>query len=417
MSSLYLDNIACLVVVKSNNGKPLRGDQQNNLETIQDAYIYIKDGLIEEYGKRLIPFNPDRDVETIDMQQTLVMPAMVDPHTHLVFSGSREDEFVMRLQGASYLDILSKGYGIHQTVSETKIASFDQLLESALSRLRQLEKVGTAGIEIKSGYGLEPETEIKQLKVIQALKQNTRHPISATFLAAHALPSSFQTKRESYIQMLTEELIPEVSQQGLADYIDVFCEKDVFSTEECRKILEKGILCGLKPKLHTDEFFSIGGISLAAELNAVSVDHMITANTEELSKLKKTDTVAVILPGTSFNMKHTHRDYAKGIIDSQIPLAIGTDFNPGTCMCFSQQMMLELSVLFYGITIQEAINGVTVNASFAAGLENKTGMIQKGMRADLISLKVKNINEIPYHWGLNKIHQIFLSGEKVEIDV
>jgi len=417
MSSLYLYNIACLVVAKSEDGKPLRGHQQNNLETIQDAFIYIKDGVIEDFGKILTPFVQDNSIKTIDMQKTLVMPAMVDPHTHLIFSGSREDEYVMRLQGASYLDILSKGYGIHQTVSETKTSSFDQLLESALSRLRQLEKVGTAGIEIKSGYGLEPETEIKQLKVIQALKQNTQHPINSTFLAAHALPSAYQTKRESYIRMLTEELIPEVSQQGLADYIDVFCEKDVFSVEECRKILEKGILCGLKPKLHTDEFFSIGGISLAVELNAVSVDHMITANTEELSKLKNTDTVAVILPGTSFNMKHTCRDYARRIIDSQIPLAIGTDFNPGTCMCFSQQMMLELSVLLYGITIQEAINAVTVNASFAAGLENKTGMIRKGMRADLISLKVKNINEIPYHWGLNKIHQIFLSGEKVEIDV
>ena len=417
MSSLYLYNIACLVVAKSEDGKPLRGHQQNNLETIQDAFIYIKDGVIEDFGKILTPFVQDNSIKTIDMQKTLVMPAMVDPHTHLIFSGSREDEFVMRLQGASYLDILSKGYGIHQTVSETKTSSFDQLLESALSRLRQLEKVGTAGIEIKSGYGLEPETEIKQLKVIQALKQNTRHPINSTFLAAHALPSAYQTKRESYIRMLTEELIPEVSQQGLADYIDVFCEKDVFSVEECRKILEKGILCGLKPKLHTDEFFSIGGISLAAELNAVSVDHMITANTEELSKLKNTDTVAVILPGTSFNMKHPCHDYARRIIDSQIPLAIGTDFNPGTCMCFSQQMMLELSVLLYGITIQEAINAVTVNASFAAGLENTTGMIRKGMRADLISLKVKNINEIPYHWGLNKIHQIFLSGEKVEIDV
>ena len=417
MSSLYLYNIACLVVAKSEDGKPLRGHQQNNLETIQDAFIYIKDGVIEDFGKILTPFVQDNSIKTIDMQKTLVMPAMVDPHTHLIFSGSREDEYVMRLQGASYLDILSKGYGIHQTVSETKTSSFDQLLESALSRLRQLEKVGTAGIEIKSGYGLEPETEIKQLKVIQALKQNTQHPINSTFLAAHALPSAYQTKRESYIRMLTEELIPEVSQQGLADYIDVFCEKDVFSVEECRKILEKGILCGLKPKLHTDEFFSIGGISLAAELNAVSVDHMITANTEELSKLKNTDTVAVILPGTSFNMKHPCHDYARRIIDSQIPLAIGTDFNPGTCMCFSQQMMLELSVLLYGITIQEAINAVTVNASFAAGLENTTGMIRKGMRADLISLKVKNINEIPYHWGLNKIHQIFLSGEKVEIDV
>lgn len=416
MSSSYLYNIACLVLAESDNGKPLRGQRQNHLDTIQDAFVWIKDGLIEDYGKRNDQFNIKEGTSPIDMQQTLVMPAMVDPHTHLVFSGSREDEFAMRLQGASYLDILSKGYGIHQTVADTNATSFDQLYETSFARLKSVEKVGTAGIEIKSGYGLEPEAEIKQLKVIRALQQNSQHPITSTLLAAHAIPLAYQSKRDAYIQMLIEELIPEIARQGLAECIDVFCEKDVFSVDECRIILEKGISLGLKPKLHTDEFYSIGGISLADELNAISVDHMITANTNELLKLQNKNTVAVILPGTSFNMKHTSLDYPRKIIDTNIPLAIGTDFNPGTCMCYSQQIMLELAVLLFGLTIQEAINAITVNASFAACLEKKTGIMERGMRADLISMKAKNINEIPYHWGINKVHQIYISGEKVEIE-
>lgn len=417
MSDYYLYNIANLVIAKSSNGKPLRGKEQGNLEIIPDAYVLVKNGLIAEFGKREEYSLENKTFIPIDMQQKLVMPAFIDPHTHLVFAGSREDEFIMRLQGASYLDILAKGYGIHQTVENTKKASFEQLVESALIRLNELKRYGTAGVEIKSGYGLEPETEIKQLKVIQALKKTSNHAISSTFLAAHALPIQYKNRRDIYIHRLIEETIPEIAKQKLADFIDVFCEKDVFSITECEKILEKGAAVGLKVKLHSDEFYAIGGISLAAKINAVSVDHMITARQDELSKLREKDTVAVILPGTSFYMRHTNLDYARKIISNDIPLAIGSDFNPGTCMCYSQQLMMELSVLLYGLTIKEAINAVTVNASFAAGLEEKTGLMQKGLRADLISLDIKNINEIPYRWGINKIHRIFLSGDMVEFEV
>ncbi|MCE5223831.1 imidazolonepropionase [bacterium] len=403
-------------MAQSENDKPLRGKRQGELETIPDAYILIKGGLIEAFGRKETLLTPPREYTPMDMKQSLVMPAFVDPHTHLVFAGTRENEFTMRLQGTSYLDILSKGYGIHQTVQQTESASFDELLHLAQNRLIDLERYGTVGVEIKSGYGLKPAVELKLLRVIRELKKNTPHPISTTFLAAHALPMEFKNKREDYIRQVLEETIPEVAKEGLADFIDVFCEKDVFSMDECERILLKGASLGLRPKLHTDEFYSIGGIPLAARVEAVSVDHMITATDEDLQSLQGKDTVAVILPGTSFSIPHTKRDYARKIIEANIPLAIGTDFNPGTCMCYSQQMMMELSVLLYSLTINEAINAITVNASFAAGLHNSTGMMKEGYRADLISMRVREVNEIAYHWGINKIQRIFLSGVKVEFE-
>jgi len=416
MASYFLYNIANLVVAKSESGKPLRGARQGELEIIPDAYILIKEGLIESFGRKETLLTPPREYRPVDMLQSLVMPAFVDPHTHLVFAGSRENEFALRLQGASYLELLSKGYGIHQTVRQTESASFDELLHLAQKRLVDLERYGTAGIEIKSGYGLKPAAEIKQLRVIRELKKNSKHPIASTFLAAHALPIEFKNHRDDYIRQILEETIPEVAKDGLADFIDVFCEKNVFSVDECERILLKGASLGLRLKLHTDEFYSIGGISLAAKMGAVSVDHMITATDEDLRLLQGKDTVAVVLPGTSLNIPYTKRDYARKIIEADIPLAIGTDFNPGTCMCYSQQMMMELSVLLYGLTINEAINAITVNASFAAGLHESTGMIKAGYRADLVSMRIRDINEIPYHWGINKIHRIFLSGDEVEFE-
>jgi len=417
MVSYLLHNIAGLVAAVSDNGKPLRGSLQGKLEVIRDAFLLIQDGKIAGFGNKMqMPVKRDHYM-AIDMQQSLLMPAFVDPHTHLVFAGSREEEFLMRLQGASYLDILSKGYGIHQTVINTENASFDELLTLAKTRLRNLERYGTIGIEMKSGYGLQTDTELKQLRVIKTLKNQSSHPIRSTYLAAHAIPALFKYNREKYLQQIIEETLPQVAEEGLADFVDVFCEKDVFSVEECERILERGAALGLKPKLHTDEFYSIGGVSLAARVNAVSADHMITPVAEEVKKLQDTDTVAVILPGTSFSMAHTDKQYARRLIDAGIPLAIGTDYNPGTCMCYSQQIMMELSVLLFGLTIYEAINAVTVNASFAAGLDDITGMIKVGYRADLLSMKVKTVEEIPYTWGINKVNRIFLSGEMIEFDV
>ncbi|MDD4663657.1 MAG: imidazolonepropionase [Caldisericia bacterium] len=416
MASYFLYNIANLVVAQSDNNKPLRGKRQGEIEVIPDAYILIKGGLIEAFGRKETLVTPSREYTPMDMQQSLVMPAFVDPHTHLVFAGSREKEFAMRLHGDSYLEILSKGYGIHQTVQQTESASFDELLHLAQNRLIDLERYGTVGIEIKSGYGLKPAVELKQLRVIRELKKRTNHPIATTFLAAHALPMEFKNKREDYIQQVLEETIPEVAREGLADFIDVFCEKNVFSIDECERILLKGASLGLRPKLHSDEFFSIGGIPLATRVEAVSVDHMITATDEDLQLLQGSDTVAVVLPGTSFNIPHARLDYARKIIEADIPLAIGTDFNPGTCMCYSQQIMMELSILLYGLTIKEAINAVTVNSSFAAGLQESTGMMKEGYRADFVSMNIRDVDEIPYIWGINKIQRIFLSGDKVEFE-
>jgi len=409
---LLIGNCSQLLVVSSDNGKPLRGKKQKDLLTIPNGSIMIQDGKILDFGLEEDLKRKYSSYQYFDGNQCLLMPAFVDPHTHLVFSGTREDEFLMRIRGESYIDILKKGYGIHSTVLSTKKESEQTLYELAKNNIQQMQKYGTVGLEIKSGYGLDTETEKKILIVIDMLSKTIPVPIRITLLAGHAVPKEYMNNRKAYIDLLCNEMIPSLAY--LANYIDVFCEEGVFSVEESNLILQKGLEYGLKPKLHVDEFKAIGGLTLANKVDAVSVDHLIVSKLEEIRNLRNGHTIGVVLPGTSFSMESIDEMYARRLIDMDIPVAIGTDFNPGTCMCYSMQAMIELAVLKMSLSIEEAVNAATINASFACGIEKETGSIEIGKRADLLLLQVDRYQKIPYFWGVNKVAKVFISGQVVD---
>ena len=413
--NVLIINSSELIAPRSDKGKPLRGKKLRELDIIKDGAVFISNGRIKDFGKTKYLLDKYSNSKIIDALGSVVMPGLIDPHTHLVFAGSREEEFLLRLRVADYLKVLNEGGGILSTVSDTRKASFDELYELSYNRIKKMISYGTLALEIKSGYGLNLEDEVKILSVIAKLKEEFDIPIKSTLLAAHALPQEFAGNKNAYIDFICEVIIPNVAKRGIADFNDAFCEKDVFDVEDCRKILQTGLQYGLKPKLHTDEFYSLGGISLGRELNAISLDHLVNSKIDELKKLSESETIAVILPGTYFGLRECRTNYAREIIDSNIPLAIGTDFNPGTCMCYSMQTMIELSVLKLDLLVEEAINAATVNAAFALCLQDEAGSLEENKRGNFIFLDIKNYKEIPYIWGTNKVYKVVINGKEVNL--
>ena len=413
--NVLIINSSELIAPRSDKGKPLRGKKLRELDIIKDGAVFISNGRIKDFGKTKYLLDKYSNSKIIDALGSVVMPGLIDPHTHLVFAGSREEEFLLRLRGEDYLKVLNEGGGILSTVSDTRKASFDELYELSYNRIKKMISYGTLALEIKSGYGLNLEDEVKILSVIAKLKEEFDIPIKSTLLAAHALPQEFAGNKNAYIDFICEVIIPNVAKRGIADFNDAFCEKDVFDVEDCRKILQTGLQYGLKPKLHTDEFYSLGGISLGRELNAISLDHLVNSKIDELKKLSESETIAVILPGTYFGLRECRTNYAREIIDSNIPLAIGTDFNPGTCMCYSMQTMIELSVLKLDLLVEEAINAATVNAAFALCLQDEAGSLEENKRGNFIFLDIKNYKEIPYIWGTNKVYKVVINGKEVNL--
>jgi len=413
--NVLIINSSELIAPRSDQGKPLRGKKLRELDIIKDGAVFISNGRIKDFGKTKFLIEKYNNSKIIDALGSVVMPGLIDPHTHLVFAGSREEEFLLRLRGEDYLKVLNEGGGILSTVSDTRKASFDELYELSYNRIKKMISYGTLALEIKSGYGLNLEDEVKILSVIAKLKEEFDIPIKSTLLAAHALPQEFAGNKNAYIDFICEVIIPNVAKRGIADFNDAFCEKDVFDVEDCRKILQTGLQYGLKPKLHTDEFYSLGGISLGRELNAISLDHLVNSKIDELKKLSESETIAVILPGTYFGLRECRTNYAREIIDSNIPLAIGTDFNPGTCMCYSMQTMIELSVLKLDLLVEEAINAATVNAAFALCLQDEAGSLEENKMGNFIFLDIKNYKEIPYIWGTNKVYKVVINGKEVNL--
>ena len=413
--NVLIINSSELIAPRSDKGKPLRGKKLRELDIIKDGAVFISNGRIKDFGKTKYLLDKYSNSKIIDAAGSVVMPGFIDTHTHLVFAGSREEEFLLRLRVADYLKVLNEGGGILSTVTDTRKASIDELYSLSYNRIKKMISYGTLALEIKSGYGLNLEDEVKILSVIAKLKEEFDIPIKSTLLAAHALPQEFAGNKNAYIDFICEVIIPNVAKRGIADFNDAFCEKDVFDVEDCRKILQTGLKYGLKPKLHTDEFYSLGGISLGRELNAISLDHLVNSKIDELKKLSESETIAVILPGTYFGLRECRTNYAREIIDSNIPLAIGTDFNPGTCMCYSMQTMIELSVLKLDLLVEEAINAATVNAAFALCLQDEAGSLEENKRGNFIFLDIKNYKEIPYIWGTNKVYKVVINGKEVNL--
>lgn len=405
MASLLIKNIGTLVSPSNSDIK--KGDHQKDVKILNDAYIYIEDEMIVDIGRGI---TPNADIQ-IDAKGKLVTPGLVDAHTHLVFGGFRQDEMKMKLDGVPYLDILKNDGGILSTVNATIKASKEELINKSLKALDEMLHFGSTTVEAKSGYGLDSENEIKQLEVVKRL--NEIHPIDlvSTYLGAHALPTKYKDNREQFINEVCE-LIPYISENKLAEFCDVFCEKGVFNVEETRKILLKGQEYNLKSKIHADEIEAIGGSVLAGEIGAISAEHLIVIDDKGIESLAKAGTIACLLPATSFYLNAEYAP-ARKLIDNNIPIALATDYNPGSCPCLNMQFVMNLACLKYKMKPEEALNAVTINAAHAIDRAYKCGSLEIGKYADILIWDSYDLNYIFYRLASNLIDKVIKKGRVV----
>lgn len=409
---LIIKNIGKLVTMEG-SFFPRIGKQMNEINILEDAYIAVVEGKIFEVGrgedyKELVGENTIID----DAKGMLVTPGLIDSHTHLVHGGSRENEFSKKLNGVPYIQILQEGGGILSTVNATKKATFDELYNKAKKSLDRMLEFGVTTVEEKSGYGLNLETEIKQLEV--AHKLDNDHPVDLvhTFLGAHAVPVEYKEDSKAYIKLLVEEIMPKVKEQGLAEFCDVFCEEGVFSVEESEYILSKAKEMGYKLKIHADEIVPIGGAELAAKLGCISADHLMAASDEGLKDMAEKGVIANILPGTSFNLNKPSADGRK-MIDLNVPISLSSDYNPGSCPSENLQFVMQLGCLNLKMTPNEVLTAVTINAAHCIDRAGEIGSIEVGKKADIAVFDAPNVEYLMYHFGINHIDRVYKEGKLV----
>ena len=404
MKQLLVKNIGMLATPEGKDAR--RGADQGQIRLLPDAYVLMTDGRITEVGTgdKTVP-----GAEVLDAGGALVTPGLVDAHTHLIFGGWRQNELGLKLHGASYLDILAGGGGILSTVRATREATEESLYQKAKEALDEMLTLGITSMEAKSGYGLDRETELKQLRVIRRLGKEHCMDVRSTFLGAHALPEDYKDDREGYIRFLCEEMIPEVAAEGLADYCDVFCEKGVFTAEESRVILEAGKKHGLIPKIHADEIEAIGGSELTADVKAISAEHLIVCQPSGIKALAEGGTIACLLPATSFYLGATYAP-ARDMIEAGVPVAAATDFNPGSCPSLNIQLVMNLACLKYRMTPEEMLTAVTLNAAAAIGLAEKVGSVEPGKQADLVLWNAPDLDYLGYRMGSNLVNTVIKNG-------
>jgi imidazolonepropionase len=365
-------------------------------------------GKTEEISER---FALSRDGREIDGKRKVVMPGLIDAHTHLIFAGSRENEFEQRIQGLSYQEIAGRGGGILSTVAATRQASFDELLSLGERRLDRMLSKGVTTVEAKSGYGLSLRDEMKILKVMKALQESHPIDIVPTFLGAHTVPKEFRQERARYVDLLTEEMIPQVAQERLAEFCDVFCEEKAFTLEESKKILETGKRYGLKPKIHADQLSSGGGAELAAEVHAYSADHLEYASPEGIQKMAEKGVSAVLLPGASFFLSMEKYPPARDMIEQGVAVALATDLNPGSSMTESLPMMMTMGCTMYKLLPKEVIQAITIHAARSMGREKEIGSLEPGKQADVLVLDIPNYRYLPYHFGVDHVETVIKKGK------
>jgi imidazolonepropionase len=347
----------------------------------------------------------------LDAGGALVMPCWCDSHTHLVFAGTREQEFVDKLKGLSYAEIAAKGGGILNSARLLNQTSEDDLYRMAWNRLLECMRLGTGAIEIKSGYGLSLEGELKMLRVIRRLRENAPIPVRATFLGAHALPHEYKDNREGYLDLLLEHILPKVASEGLADYIDVFCEQGFFSREETERICRAGSHLGLQPKIHANQLHRSGGVEAGVAVGALSVDHLETIGDDEITCLKGSGTIATLLPGAAFFLRMAYPP-ARAMLEAGLPLALASDYNPGSCPSGNMNLIVSLACIQMKLLPEEAINAATLNGAYAMGLGSEVGSITEGKRANLIFMRpVPSLAYLPYAFGSPAIDRVMLKGE------
>jgi imidazolonepropionase len=409
MPTILIKNIKTLVGVENSPSEIRKGKDLAVLSTIEDAFLLIENDRILDFGS--MERAPERADQTIDATHKMVFPTWCDSHTHLVFAGSRETEFRDRIKGLSYEEIAERGGGILNSAKRLQNTSEEALIEQALGRLEEVRGYGTGAIEIKSGYGLTVESELKILRVIRRLKEMSDLPIKATFLGAHSYPMEFRNDHEGYISLIIDQMLPRIADEGLADYIDVFCEKVAFSVEETDRIIQAGLKYGLRPKIHTNQFNCMGGIQTSVKNGAISVDHLEVVNDEEIDCLKQSDTIGTLLPSAPFFI-NDHYPPARKLIDAGIGIALATDYNPGSTPSGRMPFVLSLACIKMKMLPEEAINAATINGAFAMELETEVGSIAKGKLANFFITKpIPSIAYLPYAFGSDLIETVFVKGK------
>lgn len=401
MSKILIKNCKALVQVGENFPAYKKGAEMKELPLLENAYIAIEDGIIVDYGtmedwQGILDW---RGVEVIDAENKYILPAFCDSHTHIVFAKYREEEFVDRINGLTYEEIALKGGGILNSARRLGELSEDELFEAALKRVQTVQSYGTGALEIKSGYGLSVEAELKMLRVIKRLKAHCAIPIKATFLGAHAFPKEYKENHRDYIDLIIKEMLPKIADENLADYIDVFCERNYFSVEEMEEILLAGKKYGLIPKVHVNQFSVLGGISKAIELGALSVDHLEEISEDDIIALKNSSCMPTLLPGCSHFISIPFAD-ARKMMEAGLPVALASDYNPGSTPNGNMQQVMSLACIKMKMTPEEAINAMTINAAYAMGLEKECGSITIGKKARLLITKdIPSLAYIPYAFG------------------
>jgi imidazolonepropionase len=390
----------------------LKGSAMAHLPTMEDAWLAIEDGKFADFGlMQDWPGISDwRDLEVIDASGKYVLPSWCDSHTHIVYAGTREGEFADRISGLTYEEIAARGGGILNSAAKLQKASEQELYDSAWLRLHDIMMMGTGAVEIKSGYGLTLESELKMLRVIAKLKANHPLTIKATFLGAHAIPAAYKANPTAYVDVIVNEMVPAIAAEGLAEFIDVFCEKNYFTVDDTDRILEAGNKYGLVPKTHVNQFNSIGGVEVSIKHGALTVDHLEVLSDNDLEALKKSDTISVALPGCSLFIKIPYTP-ARKIIDAGLPLALATDFNPGSSPSGNMNLVNSLACINMNMTIEEVVNASTINGAYAMNVQNELGTISIGKRANFfITRDMPSLATMPYSFGNSMQQHVFING-------
>jgi imidazolonepropionase len=409
--SLLIKNIKSLVGIQPAGKQKLKGAEMSVLNTIEDAYLLIEGGVIKAFGKMSDLQIPDTTLETINSEGRFVLPCWCDSHTHIIYAASREKEFEDRLRGLTYEDIVKRGGGILNSVIKLRAASEDELYKAAFQRLDNIMHQGTGAVEIKSGYGLNLDAELKMLRVIRRLKENHPLDIKATLLAAHAVPA--EMTKQKYTELVVNEIIPAAAEEGLAEYCDVFCERNYFSNEDTIRILEVAAAKGLRGKVHAEQLSHSGGIAAGVACNAISVDHLEFINDSDIELLRNSETMATILPGAQWFLQLQHPPLRK-MIDGGCAVAISTDYNPGTAPSGNMNVNIALACVQYNMTPEEAINAATLNSAYAMGLSKTHGSIAVGKKANvMITKEINSIAMLPYSFGDGMIDTVIINGQVI----
>ncbi|MEN8225127.1 MAG: imidazolonepropionase [Bacteroidota bacterium] len=413
--SLLIKNIKSLLQVREDEVLRVAGDEMSKLPLIENAWLYIEGDRIKDFGA-MDTFSTamklfSHDTREIDAGGRMVMPAFCDSHTHLVYPASREIEYIDKIRGLSYEEIAKRGGGILNSAMKMHETSEDELVESALKRLDEIMYMGTGAVEIKSGYGLNTADELKMLRVIKKLKETSPLRIVSTFLGAHAIPAAYKGKQTEYVDLVINEMIPVVASEGLADYIDVFCDRGFFTVEDTDRILNAGMKYGMRPKIHANELDYSGGIQVGVKYNALSVDHLEYTGNDEIDALKGTETISTLLPGASFFLGLIYAP-ARKMIDAGLAVAMASDFNPGSSPSGNMQFILSLGSIAYRMLPEEAINAVTLNGAYAMGLSDDYGSIGIGKKANIIITKeIPSYEYLPYAYGSDKVEKVIIEGK------